>query len=180
MAGCNRCYTLAAMNAINQPSELRLARDLNRLLGERRITVAVPEGSTGGRIGERLVRYAGSTVYFKGSVVTYDYSSRTRVLGVDEGMLKRHGAVNEESVRAAAEAVHGQFDANIGLASSGAAGPTGKNVGLVWLAVATDDGTTAEAHRVSARSRLGRQAEFTRLALALLWRAVGGPPVPEP
>jgi nicotinamide mononucleotide (NMN) deamidase PncC len=47
------------------------------LLPALQVTVAVAEGASGGRIGERLVRYPGGEVFFKGSVVTYDYHNCT-------------------------------------------------------------------------------------------------------
>ena len=153
-------------------TELSIARDLNRLLREGGLTVAVAEGTTGGRIGERLVRYPGATAYYKGSVVTYDYPSRTSILGIPEALLVGHGSVSEAVVRAMAEAVRERFAADIGLASSGVAGPSGVSVGLVWLAVATAEGTVAEEHRLGPDSRVRLQARFTLLALRLLREVV--------
>ena len=151
-------------------TELSLARDLNRLLPAKGVTVAVAEGSTGGRIGERLVRYAGATAYFKGAIVTYDYTSRTTLLGIPEPLLSRHGAVSEAAVRAMAEAVRTRFGACVGLASTGVAGPTGKAVGELWIALADGSQTIAEHHTVLPRPRTAMQAEFTRLALGMLLR----------
>ena len=65
-----------------EPSELPLARELNGLLRAKGLTIAVAEGGSGGRLGERLVRYPGATAYFKGAVVTYDYPSRTELLEI--------------------------------------------------------------------------------------------------
>ena len=149
-------------------TELSLARELNRMLRDRRLSVAVAEGTTGGRIGERLVRYPGSTAYFKGSVVTYDYPSRTSLLGISQELLQTHGSVSEEVVRAMAEQVRQKFGADIGLASSGAAGPSGSNVGRVWIAAATENETVAREHRVAQGTRLELQAHFTLQALRLL------------
>jgi nicotinamide-nucleotide amidase len=153
-------------------SELTLARELSRLLRSRGITIAVAEGSSGGRIGERLVRYPGATAYFKGSVVTYDYPSRTALLDIPQSLLREHGSVSEASVRAMAEGVRAKFGADVGLASSGTTGPAGKNVGLVWLAVASEGCTVAREHRLEPASRLTLQREFTVLALRLLRESV--------
>ena len=149
-------------------TELGLARELNRMLRERRLSIAVAEGTTGGRIGERLVRYPGATAYFKGSVVTYDYPSRTSLLGISQELLHKHGSVSEEVVRAMAEQVRRKFGADIGLASSGAAGPSGSNVGRVWIAAATENETVTREHRVAQGTRLELQASFTLHALELL------------
>lgn len=153
-------------------SELSIARELNRLLRERRLTVAVAEGSTGGRIGERLVRYAGATAYFKGAVVTYNYDSRTALLGIPQASLVEHGTVSEHVARAMAEAVRECFGADIGLAGTGVAGPAGRDVGLVWTAVATPHGTVARESRLPAASRQRLHGGFTLIALRLLREAV--------
>ena len=153
-------------------TELSIARELNQLLRHRGLTVAVAEGSTGGRISERLVRYAGATAYFKGAVVTYDYPSRTRLLGIPEAALLAHGSVSEHVVRAMAEAVRERFDADIGLAGTGVAGPSGDGVGTVWTAVATNEATVARRHALPRASRQRLHAGFTLLALQLLREAV--------
>ena len=157
-----------AMDSRTPATELALARSLNRLLRANGITVAVAEGGTGGRIGERLVRYAGATAYFKGSIVTYDYPSRTTVLGIPQTLLETHGAVSEAGVRAMAENVREKFRASLGLASTGVAGPTGNNVGGLWLALAGAGSTAVEHHHLTPRPRIAMQAEFTRLALRML------------
>jgi PncC family amidohydrolase len=134
----------------------------------RSLTVSVAEGSTGGRIGERLVRYPGATAYFKGAIVTYDYASRTTILGIPASTLKAEGSVSKSTVRAMAIGVRERFGTAIGLASSGVAGPRGRNVGQVWIAVATDDGCEAQERRFEPGSRLTMQRLFTEAALRLL------------
>jgi PncC family amidohydrolase len=150
-------------------TELSLARDLNRLLPAKRLTVAVAEASSGGRIGERLVRYAGATAYFKGAVVTYDYPSRVTVLGIPEPLLQEHGSVSEVAARAMAIAVRDRFAADIGLACTGVAGPGGRSPGDLWVALANGRDTFVEGYRVAARPRVAMQAEFTRIALRILY-----------
>jgi PncC family amidohydrolase len=145
---------------------------LNKTLRTQGITIAVAEGSSGGRIGERLVRYAGATAYFKGAVVTYDYASRTSLLDIPQDLLQKYGSVSEWSVRMMAERVRERFGANLGLASTGVTGPRGKDVGHLWLAIAREEGTTVEEHHVPTGSRLTLQATFTELALRFLLRVV--------
>ena len=169
---------LTAMDVPGTETESALARRASRLLRERGLTLAVAEGTTGGRIGERLVRYAGASAFFKGAVVTYDYPSRTRLLGIPEALLQEHGSVSEEAVKAMAEGVRSAFGVDVGLASSGIAGPAGgrggKPVGLVWLAVATPSGTTARPHQLRPASRLALQERFTALALHMLCEVLSG------
>ena len=156
--------------------ELAAARRVARLLRERGVSVAAAEGATGGRLGERLTRYAGASAYFKGAVAAYDYAGRTTVLGMDAAELAAHGAVSEASVTAMAHRVRALFNADVGVACSGVAGPGGgsaeKPVGLVWLAVADARGVRTESHRLGRQPRLTLQGEFTRLALEALERAV--------
>ncbi len=154
-------------------TEFALARHLNKTLRAKNLTVAVAEGSSGGRIGERLVRYAGASAYFKGAVVTYDYRSRTSLLDIPQDQLKQHGSVSEWSVRIMAERVREKFGTSLGLASSGVTGPGGKYVGHLWLAVAREGATIVEEHHVGPGSRLAMQATFTTLALQLLKRLAG-------
>ena len=157
-------------------SELPLARRVVNVLKASRVTVAVAEGATGGRIGERLTRYPGSSAFFLGGVVTYDYPSRTRLLGVASGLLQEHGAVSEQAAKAMAEGVRQLFGSDIGLASTGIAGPGGgtpeKPVGLLWTAVATAQATAARPHLVSGATRLSAQRRFTALALQFLLERV--------
>jgi nicotinamide-nucleotide amidase len=158
--------------SVPDPSELTLARQLNHVLRIKGLTIAVAEGSSGGRLGERLVRYAGASAYFKGAVVTYDYPSRAALLDIPVTVLQTHGSVSEPSVRAMAESVRAKFQANLGLASSGVTGPAGLGVGHLWLALATDTGTAAEEHWLAPSSRIALQRQFTELALRMLYNAV--------
>ena len=155
-----------------EQTELALARELNTLLRAKGVTIAVAEGSSGGRLGERLVRYPGATAYFKGAVVTYDYPSRTALLDIAPALLKEHGSVSEASVRAMAESVREKFGADIGLASSGVTGPRGRDVGHVWLALASSSGTIGAEHRLAPAPRITLQRQFTELALRMLRAAV--------
>ncbi|MEK9659647.1 MAG: CinA family protein [Chloroflexota bacterium] len=152
-------------------SEQALTKEAARVLRERCLTVAVAEGTTGGRIGERLTRYPGATAFFKGAVATYDYSSRTSLLGITQALLIEHGSVSEPVVRAMAEAVRERFGSTIGLASSGVAGPRGKDVGRCWLAIAGPNWSMTRLVREPVGTRLALQAAFTRHSLALLVEA---------
>lgn len=156
------------VGTMSDETELGLARKLNRMLRDRGLSVAVAEGTTGGRIGERLVRYPGATAYFKGSVVTYDYPSRTSLLDVPQELLQTHGSVSETAVRAMAERVREKFRSDIGIASSGSVGPAGSDVGHLWIAATTESGTVAREHHLRQGTRLELQGRFTLYALQLL------------
>ena len=105
-------------------------------------TVAVAESCTGGLIAHRLTEVPGSSSYFMEGVVTYSNESKTRLLGVPEELIERHGAVSAEVAEAMAEGVKRRAAVDFGLAVTGVAGPGGgtqeKPVGLVYVSLADD------------------------------------------
>jgi nicotinamide-nucleotide amidase len=110
-----------------------------------RLTVAVAESCTGGLVGHRLTNVAGSSAYFLGAVVAYENEAKQELLGVPQALLELHGAVSGEAAEAMARGVRERFVADLGLGTTGIAGPTGgtpdKPVGLVFLALADAEGT---------------------------------------
>lgn len=111
-------------------------------------TVATAESCTGGMIASRLVSVPGVSAAFLEGHVTYANEAKVRVLGVPEETLGRFGAVSEETARAMAEGLKARSGADICLSVTGIAGPDGgteeKPVGLVWLGMATVEGTQAK------------------------------------
>jgi len=122
---------------------------VGRLLTERGLTVATAESCTGGLIAERFTDVPGSSAYFQGGVVSYSNEAKVAMLGVSESTIAREGAVSEAVVRAMAEGVRSRFGSDFGVATSGISGPDGgtaeKPVGLVWIALATKEGTHADS-----------------------------------
>lgn len=110
---------------------------VGRLLLSKRLTLAVAESCTGGLIGDRITDVAGSSVYFKEGIVAYSNEAKVRVLGVKEETLNEFGAVSRETALEMARGVQRISGANVGLATTGIAGPTGgtakKPVGLVYI-----------------------------------------------
>ena len=129
-----------------------------QLLKQKGMTIATAESCTGGRLAAALNAQSGSSAYYMGSVVAYDNSVKTHVLGVLPETLCSDGAVSEATVRQMAEGVRGLLHTDIAIATSGIAGPTGgtveKPVGTVWIAWATPWGTEARCfHFGAARER---------------------------
>lgn len=119
-------------------------------LKARGLTVALAESCTGGALAARLVSVAGASAWVRGGVVAYDNALKTQLLGVSEDLLREHGAVSEPVARAMAEGARLRLGADLGLSTTGIAGPDGgsdeKPVGTVWMAVADAKGTAAERH----------------------------------
>jgi nicotinamide-nucleotide amidase len=104
--------------------------------------LAVAESCTGGLIAHRLTEVPGSSSYFTEGLVTYSNEAKTRLLGVPEELIERHGAVSAEVAEAMAEGVKRRASTDFGLAVTGVAGPGGgtadKPVGLVYISLADD------------------------------------------
>jgi nicotinamide-nucleotide amidase len=115
-----------------------------KLLIESKQTIATAESCTGGLLAHSLTQYAGSSQYFLGTVVSYSNASKTDLLGVDANIIAQKGAVSEEVVKQMAISVREKFKADIGVATTGVAGPDGgspeKPVGTIWIAYADKNG----------------------------------------
>jgi len=115
-----------------------------KLLKEQGRTIAVAESCTGGLITDRLTDVPGSSGYLERGLVTYSNRSKTELLGVPEKVLQDHGAVSEETARLMAEGVRRLAGTDLGLATTGIAGPDGgseaKPVGTVFIALADAGG----------------------------------------
>ena len=124
-----------------------LEQIVGKLLVEKRRTLALAESCTGGYIGHRITRVAGSSAYFKSSAVTYSNESKIRLLGVERATLEQYGAVSRETALEMAEGIRRQAEADIGLSVTGIAGPSGgspeKPVGTVWIGLARDQESDA-------------------------------------
>jgi len=112
---------------------------IGRLLAKKGLTLAVAESCTGGLIGDRITDVPGSSRYFVGGVIAYSNAAKSKVLGVRTQTLAKWGAVSEQTVREMAAGVCRCFGAQVGVAVSGIAGPSGgtraKPVGLVYACV---------------------------------------------
>ncbi len=136
-------------------------------------TLSVAESCTGGRVGWRLTRVPGSSDYFKGGVIAYSDDLKKRLLGVKASVLKKHGAVSEETALMMARGVREKCATDYGLAITGVAGPGGgtekKPVGMVFAAVAGGAGERVRELRLAGgRGSIRRAA--CQAALELLRR----------
>lgn len=123
---------------------------VGRSLRAKNYTLAIAESCTGGLVGHLLTREPGASDFLLVDAVTYANSAKTRLLGVEEDVIRAHGAVSAEVAAAMAEGVKRVSGADIALSLTGIAGPTGgsdeKPVGTVYIAVAAAGATTVK-HR---------------------------------
>jgi nicotinamide-nucleotide amidase len=118
---------------------------VGRTLRTRGWTLAIAESCTGGLVGHMITKEPGASDYLLLDAVTYANSAKQSVLGVDEDVLRGHGAVSPECACRMAEGARRVSGSDVALAITGIAGPAGgsdaKPVGLVYLAIATAKGT---------------------------------------
>lgn len=116
-----------------------LASCVSRVLRNGRLTLSIAESCTGGLVGSLLTAISGSSDILLFDGVVYSNHSKTEVLGVDEEILRAHGAVSAECATAMVEGVKRLTGSDLAVAITGIAGPTGgtdlKPVGLVYVAV---------------------------------------------
>ncbi|WP_221358390.1 CinA family protein [Streptomyces beigongshangae] len=160
------------------------AAEVLRLLTVRGETLAVAESLTGGLVAAELASVPGASRAFRGSVTAYATDLKRDVLGVDGGLLDRHGAVDPQVAAEMAAGVRRVLGADWGISTTGVAGPDpqdGQPVGTVFVAVDGPSAATyesADGGKVSALrlngSRTEIRRESVRSVLALLLERLAG------
>lgn len=127
----------AAQYIHSETPETELEQTLVELAIAKGLRLATAESCTGGWLANLITNIPGSSAMFLGGVVAYDNSVKSGLLDVPEAMLNAHGAVSREVALHMAKSVAQRLGADIGLSTTGIAGPTGgtddKPVGLVWI-----------------------------------------------
>ncbi|MBW1679383.1 MAG: competence/damage-inducible protein A [Deltaproteobacteria bacterium] len=120
------------------------------LLRKEKFTIAVAESCTGGLIGHRLTNIPGSSDYVERVVVAYSNQAKVDLLKVPERIIQSHGAVSEPTARFMAEGVRDLAGTNLGLSTTGIAGPGGdspeKPVGTVFISLTDGKETWTRAY----------------------------------
>ena len=123
---------------LDQAQDRELATEVARTLSDKGLTLATAESCTGGAIGALLTSLAGSSMWFNGGIISYSDSSKINLLGVESEAIDAYGAVSQEVVEAMAIGGCKALAADVCVAVSGIAGPSGgsveKPVGSVWIA----------------------------------------------
>jgi len=142
------------------------------LLTARGLTLAVAESCSGGLVGHRLTAIPGSSAYFERGV-TLDSDRAMRELGVDEAVLRTHGAASGPCAEAMARAIRERTGAACGVSTAGVAGPDGgtpaKPVGAVFIGVAMHGDVSVRRFRLEG-DRASVQWQSGVMALDMLRR----------
>jgi len=111
---------------------------IGKMLRAKKLTLSIAESCTGGYVSHLITSVPGCSDYFLGSMIPYSYEIKMRQLGVKPETLEKYGAVSEPTISEMASVVRARFNTDIGVATSGIAGPGGatpdKPVGTVWIA----------------------------------------------
>ena len=119
-----------------------LEKRIGEILKNKNKTISTAESLTGGKIASTLVSIAGSSAYFKGSIVTYSAETKINLLNVSKETIKKHSVVSKEVALEMAKGVKEKLQTNYAIAVTGNAGPTtdhnNKNLGLVYIAFVSE------------------------------------------
>ncbi len=154
--------------------------DVLARLSDRSVTLAVAESVTGGLLASAFVQVPGASTVFRGAVVAYATDLKQTLLQVDPRLLTRAGPVDAQVALQMAAGVAKLCDADLGLATTGVAGPDpqdGQPAGTVFVAVAGTWAGHPVAEVRSLRLRGGRpeiRAQAVTAALELLAAVTGG------
>ncbi len=134
-----------------EPLEVAIGKKLR----EKKLTLSIAESCTGGYLSHLVTSVPGSSDYFLGSMIPYAYEIKMRQLGVKPEILEKYGAVSEPTIIEMANIVRAKFNTDIGVATSGIAGPGGatpdKPVGTIWIAYSD------KYHTVTKRLQLSKE-----------------------
>lgn len=137
------------------------AQDTVQQLTQRQLTVATAESLTAGMLSSVIAAVPGASAVLQGGIVAYNNTIKHRLLGVSADTLAARGAVDSETAKQMATGVRDRLDADIGIATTGVAGPDpseGKAVGIVFIALSTVDETIAKLLRFDGTRQHIREA----------------------
>lgn len=125
-----------------------LVEKVSKILSNKKLKIATAESCTGGLMAHSFTNIGGSSDYFKRGFVTYSNDAKMDLLGVSAKDLKENGAVSKTVAKAMAKGARKNSKVDIGMSTTGIAGPTGgtpdKPVGLVYIAVSNSEKTVVK------------------------------------
>ncbi len=150
---------------------LDIVKQLQSLFKDNGITLSTAESCTGGLISHYLTSVAGSSSYFKGSIVSYSQEMKQKILGVSLDTIRKHGVVSEDIAREMAERICNVTGSDYSLSSTGNLGPDmleEKEKGLIHIAVCGNGKTVSrELHLTGERDANKEDAVFAAFRLLL-------------
>ena len=149
----------------------KLIDDIFQDLRRKKFKLATSESCSGGLIAHTLTNFPGSSDYFDRGVISYSNRSKIELLNVSENTLKKYGAVSREVAEAMSEGIRKKSKVDIGISTTGIAGPTGgtkkKPVGLVYISISTEKNTYVKKFNFSG-DRIQNKKNACKAALNML------------
>ena len=148
-----------------------LEQEVGNLLRQKGLTLGVVESATGGLISHLITNAPGSSDYYKGSVIAYSNEVKIKVVGVKEDTINKYGAVSYQVAEEMAQGGRRILAADICLADTGIAGPSGatpgKPLGLFYIGLSHQAGTYSQKHNFK-RNREQNKLDAAEAALGWL------------
>ena len=149
-----------------------ILNSISVILMSKNLTVATAESCTGGLVSHTFTNISGSSSFFDRGIVSYSNEAKMQLLDVTEKDLIDFGAVSNQVAKAMAEGVRKKSDVDIGISTTGIAGPTGgtkeKPVGLVFIGLSTRTNTIVKKYQFKG-SRLENKQSTCNAALNMLY-----------
>ena len=127
-----------------------LEQEVGNLLRQKGLTLGIVESATGGLISHLITNVPGSSDYYKGSVTAYSNEVKIKVVGVKKDSINKYGAVSYQVAEEMAQGGRKILAADICLADTGIAGPSGatpgKPVGLFYIGLSHQARTYSQKH----------------------------------
>ena len=144
-------------DAIIAEEDVEIEKLVGKWLIDNNLTISTAESCTGGNISHLLTSVSGSSAYFKGTVVAYSNEVKKNILNIPAKDIEQYGAVSRQVAEQMAQNVRKLMNTDIGISSTGIAGPDGgtaeKPVGTVWLALATANKTISRQYHFNYKRR---------------------------
>ena len=147
-----------------------LEQEAGNLLRQKGLTLGIVESASGGLISHLITNIPGSSDYYQGSITAYSNEVKIKVVGVKEGTINKYGAVSHQVAEEMAEGGRKVLAADICLADTGIAGPSGvtpgKPLGLFYIGLAHQAGTYSRIHNFQGNRE---QNKHSAAEAALSW-----------
>lgn len=168
-----KLITKKAGSYIYSTEEDSIERTVGKILKKKKLTISCAESCTGGLLTSKLTDIPGSSAYVMDAIVSYSDEAKHRLLGVKKETIKKSGAVSEQTACEMAAGIRKRSGTDIGISTTGIAGPTGaragKPVGLVWIGY-SDRKTTFAKKFIFTKDRLRNKDVMSKMALEIVRR----------
>lgn len=165
---------LVGVVSVVKANMLQIVQNLADQLRQRAWMMCTAESCTGGLIAGACTDLAGSSDWFERGFVSYSNAAKTELLGVPSDLIALHGAVSEPVARSMAEGALAHSRAQLSVAVTGVAGPSGgsaeKPVGTVWFGWCIDGHTSSECQHFEGDRAAVRAATVTHALAGILAR----------